>query len=438
VQRQVSSPAWADTRGIMNSIYKATASHLAVFAGSTLILVSCSDVSPDPSVRAKAAATDALNASDHGPSNDRNTPDNAAGPASSDAKPKDCDVNDFLYVGDAVSRTVVRFNANTGASSVFVPSIDVPLDTPRGLVFDPRKGPNGDLLLVDQNTAASVADLTGEVLRYRRSDGIFLGALVAPTEWDVVPTPIQPLAPRGMVVEGHIVYVADQGDSDTDNDGVDDDPALFPGRVTRWHVQTGAFLGDLSISGFPANNFHARGIAFGPDGNIYVSSIPTTTIVPAGGHILRFNPKTGAFLNVVVDGSSYDCNFSRPEGLTFGPDGRLYIATFRAVPTDTAFIDKIVIVEISKGKGTCVDEIELDAVGDVDRVFAQALIFGPKKRLFVPIAGNGPDTGAIRRYDVKTKQFDTFVQPLADGGPLEQPWYLTFGKTNPATLAYEP
>src|SRR5262245_58267627 len=106
----------------MNSIRKATASHLAVFAGSTLILVSCSDTLPDPSVRAEAGATEALSASSPGPDNDRNAPENAAGPASSDAEPKDGDTDDVLYVGEDTiagvadpNNAVERFNANTGA-----------------------------------------------------------------------------------------------------------------------------------------------------------------------------------------------------------------------------------------------------------------------------------------------------------------------------------
>ena len=44
----------------------------------------------------------------------------------------------------------------------------------------------------------------------------------------------------------------------------------------------------------------------------------------------------------------------------------------------------------------------------------------------------GPDTGSVRRYNVKNKKFEVFVRPALLGGPLTEPWYLTFGKTDPA------
>jgi hypothetical protein len=100
--------------------------------------------------------------------------------------------------------------------------------------------------------------------------------------------------------------------------------------------------------------------------------------------------------------------------------------------------DKILIFQGPAGlsPGAFVGQIDLDQVGQ-PRAFAQALLFGPGGYLFVPISGNGPDTGAVRRYDVSTKQFTDFVPASASGGPLGAPWYLTFGKTDPATLVYE-
>lgn len=73
------------------------------------------------------------------------------------------------------------------------------------------------------------------------------------------------------------------------------------------------------------------------------------------------------------------------------------------------------------------DQINLDEVGQ-PRTFAQALLFGPNGRLFVPIT----NTGEVRRYNVATKAFDVFI-PV---GTLVQPWYLTFRSTDPRTLEY--
>lgn len=59
-------------------------------------------------------------------------------------------------------------------------------------------------------------------------------------------------------------------------------------------------------------------------------------------------------------------------------------------------------------------------------------------RNFRGVSGGGPDTGAVRRYNVASKTFSNFVLPAALGGPLGEEWYLTFGETDPGTLEYNP
>lgn len=100
--------------------------------------------------------------------------------------------------------------------------------------------------------------------------------------------------------------------------------------------------------------------------------------------------------------------------------------SFRANPDDT---DKILIFNRHK---KCLDKIDLYQPGQ-DRVFAQALLFGRKGRLFVPLF----NTGEVRRYNVNKKTFDVLVPSVANGGVLGTPTYLTFGHTDPRTLEYE-
>jgi hypothetical protein len=401
----------------MNSRARARAISIAVLTGCTLSIVSCSDSSPSPSAWGVAEDPDVTYPSGDVPDKSLNADESTARTPSSDTRWNDCATDDFLYVGDNSDDAVERFDAKIGAFlGHFVQPGAGQLLSPRGIIFRKRHGSKDDLLLVDQN--ADVDNLTGEILRYSHADGSFLGALVAAATPG--PPPAPPFAPRGMILKHKILYVADQGD----------DSPFVQGRLTRWDVDTGASLGDLSTEGlpFPVTDFHPRSVVIGPDGKLYVSSTLTTSITTPGGYVLRFDRHTGKFLNVVIQDNTNGCDLDRPEGLVFGPDGKLYVTSLlSAEDNDT---DKILIVEVSHGQGVCLDSIELAPAGE-PRAFAQALLFGPKGFLFVPTS-----TGAVRRYDVKTKTFDTFVSSVAS--PLGQPFYLTFGKTNPATLAYEP
>ncbi|MCC3502087.1 MULTISPECIES: NHL repeat-containing protein [unclassified Microcoleus] len=69
------------------------------------------------------------------------------------------------------------------------------------------------------------------------------------------------------------------------------------------------------------------GLAFGADGNFYVSSFLTD-------QILRYNGKTGQFIDVFATGKQQAGGLNGPNNLLFAPDGNLYVTTQGSVARD--------------------------------------------------------------------------------------------------------
>ena len=324
---------------------------------------------------------------------------------------------DQLYVGDISNNSVKSFDASTGSYLGATVKAVAGLHGPRGILINP----DGNLLVSDQNAGTSAP---GDILLYSTTTGKLLQRIVAHSD------PSAPNSPRGIVLWEDTVFVADF----TSEPQSSKPPT--PGRLLAYTVAGAADLTPDPATEFPGTQpaeFHPRGVVIGPDGLLYVSNYPNL-VTGLGGQVLRFDPATGNFIDAFINSAGGVGQLNRPEGLVFGPDGKLYITSFRADAGDT---DKILIFQGpgSLTPGASDGGIDLDAIGQ-PRAFAQALLFGPGGFLFVPISGNGPDTGSVRRYDVVTKLFSVFVPPTAGGGPLGAPWYLTFGNTNPATLAY--
>lgn len=325
---------------------------------------------------------------------------------------------DSLYIGDGGDNTVKRFDAQTGTPlGVFVISGSGGLHGPRGLIFNQ----SGDLVVANQNVGLNIP---GSILIFNGATGAFLSALVPSAN------PHAPPAPRGIVLAGSL-FVANI-------------PAKNPTANGELQAFTsgGTFISNLNPADKFSVPFHPRGVVIGPDRMLYVSNAPSLGAgLPGGGlhgQILRFNPVTMAFKDVFVSdevvkptavATSPTSDFNRPEGLVFGPDGNIYVTSFRANSSDT---DKILIFagpgSTNPSPGSFIGQIDLELPGYTVRAFAQALLFGPGGFLYVPITS----TGEVRRYDVATKAFTVFVSK----GFMVEPWYLTFGNTDPATLAY--
>jgi hypothetical protein len=330
--------------------------------------------------------------------------------------------NDVLAVGDLSDNSVRFFDAHTGKllKRPLVEPGSAGLIGPMGVLHDQRRN---EWIVANQNLEQP---FPGEILRYDAA-GKPLGALVPRTD------PNAPFAPRGLVLldkgRERILVVPDMGDI-----GV-------PGKLLAYRVvgTRASFIANLDPNirkpgTTPA--FHPRGIVLGPDGYLYVTirNIPE----PCGGSILRFDPKKLKFVDTLIT-NPVDCNANlndlhRPEGLAFAPDGDLYVTSFRRIPELCNCVDNSKILVIPKHQRRSgkirlpLERIDLHRT-DEPLVFAQALLFGPRGNLFVPIT----NTGEVRRYNVQTRAYWSFVP---QGRGLGEPWYLSFGKTDTATLEY--
>src|SRR6266540_1959837 len=77
--------------------------------------------------------------------------------------------------------------------------------------------------------------------------------------------------------------------------------------VLSYSIETKAFNGVFASGGGLTG---PGGLTFGPDGNLYVSSVSSDSV-------LRYHGMTGVFLAAFATGGG----LSLPTGLVFGPDG---------------------------------------------------------------------------------------------------------------------
>jgi sugar lactone lactonase YvrE len=333
---------------------------------------------------------------------------------------------DVLYIADNATHTVKRFDADTGAT----------LDAgtpPARLGALPASGPLGGLVVRDGilYLASQIRDGKpgGQIQRYDAANGQLLDTIVGARSRNT------PAWPAGLLVDSS-VFVADPGLAERGD----------LGRIRQYGLD-GTWLADLPSAGsFPRKEFHPVALVGGPDGLLY-ASVQEVDSNGLGGRIVRIRPDGTAEAFIVDRGGRGRLN--RPEGLTFGPDGRLYITSFRADKNDT---DSIRVYD--GASGSFVGKIDLYQAADAardprQRAYARALLFGPAGFLIVPIAGpvddapnrrprqRGYSTGEVRRYDPATLTLhDVLIRSNDLGQPLGEPRFLTFGATDARTLLY--
>jgi sugar lactone lactonase YvrE len=352
-----------------------------------------------------------------------------------------CPSGGYLVVASYTNNSIFRYNENTGA---FVDQIDPKNLANRfeaqGMVF----GPDHNLYLGDRVFVNGPGN-PAVVQQYNGTTGAFQSVFASQNL----------TSPRGIIFgpDGDL-YVADGGTGSSNLVHVDGSPYS---SVERFDGQTGAFLNYFvapASGGINAPGF----LVFGPDGNLYVGNVHE-------GSILRFygpnaadpgapDPapgQSGAYFVPPVGGG-----LDAPQGLTFGPDGNLYVASSNWFTNGNGpnYIGDCPPGSVLKFEGPSGPHpgAFLGAfvpAGSGGLTNPEAVLFGPNGDLYVSscveklnkffsnlFSAAVTGTSVVLRYDGTTGAFlGTFVTP--DSGGLNCPISMTFTETDPVTLNYD-
>jgi fibronectin type 3 domain-containing protein len=303
-----------------------------------------------------------------------------------------------LVISSALSSGVLRFDSHTGSFlDLMVPGGTGGLTYPDGMAF----GPDGNLYVRS----------AGNVLRFNGTTGAFLGVFASGGGADPNSQAFQVRLDGGNA--GNFVVTPASGGLDGPTGlafGPDGNIYVSSyGLVLRYSGQTGLALGTFA-SGGGLTNANATGLAFGPDGNLYVTCYP-------GNKILRFDGTTGAFKDTFVAAGLG--GLDRPIGLAFGPDNNLYVCSYNT--------DRVLRYNGQTGlfTGTAAAGSGLDGPTGVS--------FGPDGNLYV----SSYLTDAVLRFNASTGVFiDYFIAPGSNG--LDGPFSPVFLLEAPTGLAAAP
>jgi outer membrane protein assembly factor BamB len=185
---------------------------------------------------------------------------------------------------------------------------------------------------------------------------------------------------------------------------VNDDTAFSINNVAATEGSTHfASLGALVDQAGNGGLNLATGMAFGPDGNLYVGSLNTN-------QVLRYNAVTGAFMGVFVAAGSGGLTTPAQEGLAFRPDGKLYVASR----------DSATVLRYDATTGAFLDTFVPANSGGLSNI--KGMVFGPDGNLYLSSGG----TNQVLRYDGTTGAFLGVFVATGSGG-LNIPRSLTFG-----------
>jgi sugar lactone lactonase YvrE len=186
-------------------------------------------------------------------------------------------------------------------------------------------------------------------------------------------------------------------------------------NIIKFDETTNTFLGNFTTPGVGGLR-SPDDLTFGPDGNLYVSSGGSSSLslldptYPTDSAVLRFSP-TGEFLGVAASGNG----LTRPYGNAFGPDGNLYVSSFRTNQIlrfdgkTGAFLD-VFASDNTNGSGS---ENGLNG--------PNGLLFGPDGSLYVTTEGTANDEQGNLAFSFKSQVLRYTPQQVAGAATTTTP-----------------
>lgn len=311
--------------------------------------------------------------------------------------------NPYVFVTSYANDSVMRYDESTGdpapadgqQGAFFVHPQTCGLSVPLGIILTP----DGDIVVSGGED--------NRVIRFDGNDGTCRGDLVDQGSGGLS-------IPTGMIFspDHSFFYVLSN----------------FNNRVIRYDYdgQSGSNPIQL-VSGSELGG--PAGIVFGPDGYLYISSLNNNDV-------LRYDPITGAPVPApgqagalfVSPGSG---GLSRPGGVVFGPDGNVYVASQNT--------DSIMRYDGTTGDPLPADGQDgatFVPSGSGGMTRPAGLVFGPGAdtdlRDIYVVSSN---TDNILRFDGTTGDFVAEFISAGSGG-LSRPRSMSFGNTDPSTLEY--
>ena len=193
--------------------------------------------------------------------------------------------------------------------------------------------------------------------------------------------------------------------------------------IETYNPETGEYLG--RFAGPPlAGLVNPVDMAISASGDVYVTD--------GGGtdDIYRYN-LNGTLLGVLTVGGAFNDPIDRPQGITFGPDGKLYVAD----------ADDDLVRRINPTTGVVEQNFGVAPEAGYQMDFPQRLAFGPDGKVYVTAGASNN----VIRIDTQTGDTEQFITPGLGGlgNPIglafdDEGYLLVVSDNNFTVLEYTP